>query len=49
MKVIKYEYNLILDGLRLLWEKEKDKYRKDRIENLGKRIKEEWGINKKEV
>jgi len=42
MKVDKYEYRLILNGLRLLWYKEKNSDSKNRIEMFATKLKEEW-------
>jgi len=36
---------MIVEGLRLLWHKEKDSSKKSRVENFANRLKEEWTIN----
>ena len=36
---------MIVEGLRLLWNKEKDSSKKSRVENFANRLKEEWNIN----
>tara|TARA_R100001530_G_C4315193_1_gene154147 strand:+ start:1258 stop:1404 length:147 start_codon:yes stop_codon:yes gene_type:complete len=36
---------MIVEGLRLLWYKEKDSFKKNMIENFANRLEEEWNIN----
>ena len=45
MKIERAQYNMIVEGLRLLWNKEKDSSKKSRVENFANRLKEEWNIN----
>jgi len=45
MKIKRAQYNMIVEGLRLLWHKEKDSSKKSRVENFANRLKEEWTIN----
>jgi len=45
MKIEKSQYNMIVEGLRLLWYKEKDSFKKNMIENFANRLEEEWNIN----
>ena len=45
MKIEKPQYNMIIDGLRLLWYKEKDSSKKSVVENFANRLEEEWNIN----
>ena len=45
MKIERAQYNMIVEGLRLLWNKEKDSSKKSIVENFANRLKEEWNIN----
>ena len=48
MKIEKPQYNMIIDGLRLLWYKEKDSSKKSVVENFANKLKEEWANRIKE-
>ena len=45
MKIEKPQYEMIVKGLRLLWYKEKDDFKKSVVENFANRLEEEWNIN----